>query len=414
MAQQTIIGLDIGTSNVKTVVAKYGRNEARPQIMGVSSVPSFGLRRGIVVDMDEVISRTSKSLGEAERTSGIPIEKTFVSIGGAHILTQASQGVIAVSRADGEISEEDVLRAINAAKAINLAQNHEIIHTLPLGFTVDGQDEIKDPKGMHGVRLEAEVLLIEAATPYLKNFIKCIHRTGIDIEELVLAPLASSRGVLTERQKELGVVLLDIGGGTTGLCVFEEDRLLHTKVLPIGGGHITNDIAIGLRISIDTAEKLKREFGSANSCEISKKEEIKLAKIDPSEEEAVSRRHVAEIIEARLEEIFSMANKELRAIGREKLLPAGVVLAGGGAKMPGIIDLAKQQLKLPAQIGFPQDLRGIIDKVDDPSFACAVGLVLWGKELQESRHGALLPGLDIFSLKGVPRRIKRIFKAFLP
>jgi len=413
MRQQTIIGLDIGTSNIKTVVAKYGRNEAKPQIIGASSTPSFGLRRGIVVDMDEVISRISKSLGEVERTSGIPIEKAFISIGGAHILSQPSQGVIAVSRADGEISQEDVLRAINAAKAINLAQNHEIIHTLPLGFTVDGEDKIKDPKGMHGVRLEAEVLLIEATTPYLKNFIKCIHRAGIDIEELILAPLASSKAVLSARQKELGVVLLDMGGGTTGLCVFEEGRLLHTKVLPIGGGHITNDIAIGLRISIDTAEKLKREFGSALPEEISKKEEIKLAKIDPSEEEAVSRRHVAEIIEARLEEIFSMANRELRAIGREKLLPAGVVLAGGGAKMPGIIDLAKQHLKLPAQIGFPQDLRGIIDRVDDPSFACTVGLALWGKESQELSRG-VLSGLDFFSFKGVSGKIKRIFKSFLP
>lgn len=413
MRYQTIIGLDIGTSNIRTVVAKYLRNQARPQIMGVSSISSFGLRRGIVVDMEEVVTRVSQALTEVERISGIPIERAFISIGGAHVLSQPSQGVIAVSRADGEISQEDVKRAIDAAKAVNLGQNQEIIHSLPLQFTVDGQSEIKDPKGMHGVRLEAEVLLIEGVSPYLKNFVKCIHRTGIDIQNLVLAPLASSEAVLTPRQKELGVVLLDMGGGTTGLCVFEEGRLLHGKVLPIGGGHITNDIAIGLRVSIDTAERVKHEFGSALPNEVKKKEEIQLAKIDANEEESVSRHYVAEIIKARLEEIFSMVNKELQSINREKLLPAGVVLVGGGAKMPGIIDLAKEQLRLPAQIGFPQDLRGVIDKVDDPSFACAVGLVLWGRDQVESEH-RVLPSLDIFSFRGLGGRVKKIFKHFLP
>lgn len=412
MSQQ-IIGLDIGTNNIRTVVAKYSKGEAKPQIVGVSSVSSFGLRRGIVVDMEEVVSRISKSLAEAERTTGIPIEKAFVGIGGAHISSSSSHGVIAVSRADGEISEEDVSRAVSAAKTVPVPQNQEIIHTLPLEYRVDGQTEIKDPKGMHGVRLEAEVLLIEAATPYLKNFIKCVHRAGVDVQDLVLAPLASSKAVLLPRQKELGVVLLDIGGGTTGLCVFEEGRLLHAKILPVGSGHITNDIAIGLRISVDTAEKIKHEFGSALPGEISKKEDIRLAKIDPTEEESVSRHYVAEIIRARLEEIFSMADKELKAIGRQRLLPAGVVLVGGGSKMPGIIDLAKEQLKLPAQIGFPQDLRGVIDKVDDPSFACAVGLVVWGAKVMEAKHG-VFPSLDIFSFRGVGGKIKRMLKSFLP
>ncbi len=410
---QQIIGLDIGTNNIRTVVAKYSRGETRPQIVGVSSIPSFGLRRGIVVNMEEVVSRISKSLAEVERTTGIPVEKAFIGIGGAHIGSSSSHGVIAVSRADGEISEEDVSRAISAAKTVSVPQNQEIIHTLPLEYRVDGQTEIKDPKGMHGVRLEAEVLLIEAATPYLKNFIKCVHRAGVDVQDLVLAPLASSGAVLLPRQKELGVILLDIGGGTTGLCVFEEGRLLHAKILPVGSGHITNDIAIGLRISVDTAEKIKHEFGSALPSEISKKEDIRLAKIDPNEGESVSRRYVAEIIRARLEEIFSMADKELKAIGRQRLLPAGVVLVGGGSKMPGIIDLAKEQLKLPAQIGFPQDLRGVIDKVDDPSFACAVGLVMWGAKTMEAKHG-VFPSLDIFSFQGVGGKIKKIFKSFLP
>jgi cell division protein FtsA len=234
------------------------------------------------------------------------------------------------------------------------------------------------------VRLEVDALIIEGSTPYIKNLSKCFQQAKIDVENFVLAPLAAAKATLSKRQKELGVVLVDIGGGTTSIAVFEEDDLIASSVIPLGGNHITNDIAIGLRTSIDVAEKVKIEFGSSVPEEISKKEDINLAEIDPSEEGIVSRHHVAEIIEARLEEILNLVNKELKAIGKEKLLPAGAVLTGGTAKLPGAVDLAKEVLGLPAQTGFPVVLGGLVDKVDEPSFATVIGLIVWGIEEADS------------------------------
>jgi cell division protein FtsA len=278
------------------------------------------------------------------------------------------------------VTDEDISRVINAAQAISIPANKEIIHVIPKNYSLDDQKDIKDPLGMNGVRLEVDAMIIEGSSPFIKNLAKCLEQTKIDLDDFILSPLAAAKATLTKRQKELGVVLVDIGGGTTSLVVFEENEILHAAVLPVGGSHITNDIAIGLRTSIDVAEKVKLEFGSALPREIGKKEDINLSEIEPNEEGIVSRQHVAEIIEARLEEIFSLVNKELKSIGREKLLPAGVVLTGGTAKIPGAVDLAKNVMALPAQTGFPMQLGGLIDKVDDPSFVTSVGLVLWGLE----------------------------------
>jgi len=233
---------------------------------------------------------------------------------------------------------------------------------------------------MNGVRLEVDALIIEGSSPYIKNLTKCLEQANVVPTNFALAPLAASRATLSRRQKELGVVLIDIGGGTTSIAVFEENDLLHTAVIPVGGSHITNDIAIGLRTSIDVAEKVKLEYGNALPREINKKDDLNLAEIDANEEGIVSRYHVAEIIEARLEEIFSLVNKELKSIGKDKLLPAGAVLTGGTAKLPGAVDLAKNILGLPAQTGFPIALGGLVDKVDEPSYVTVVGLILWGLE----------------------------------
>lgn len=414
MAKENIIcGLDIGTSNIKAVVAqvKFGQN--KPQILGTGLSSSLGMRKGVVVDVGEVVKNIKQSVEEAERTSGLPFEHAYVNIGGNHISCRSSKGVIAVSRADGEISEEDILRAVQAAEAIAIPQNREILHTIVRYFTVDGEEFIKDPVGMSGVRLEANVLIIEGSTPFIKNLTKCLNEADIEIDGLVLSNLAASRAVLSKRQKELGVLVLDLGGGTTNLTVFEEGDTIHTGVLPVGSGHITNDLAIGLRISIDLAEKLKLGYGSALADEIDKKEVINLSKLDEGEEGIVSRRYLSEIIQSRLNEIFDLVNKELKKIDRQGLLPAGLVMVGGGAKLPGLVDLAKDRLGLPAQIGSPINIDGVIDRVDDPFFATAVGLILWGMD-EEEKGGDKKTFIPFLKTGNPLTKIFRWLKTFLP
>ena len=378
MARRDIIAaLDIGSGSVKTVIAQIIPEEEKPRIIGVGFSPSLGVRRGMIIDLEEAVSSIRESLEKAKRSAGAEIDRAILSVGGNHISSQYSKGVIAVGRADGEVTQEDVERVIDASQAISIPPNKEILHIIPKSYSLDDQKDIKDPVGMNGVRLEVDALIIEGSTPYIKNLNKCSDQAGIDVQDVVLSPLSAAKATLSKRQKELGVALVDIGAGTTSIAVFEENELLHTAVIPLGGSHITNDIAIGLRTSIDVAENVKIEFGHALSSEIGKKEDIDLSQIDPGEEGIVSRHHVAEIIEARLEEIFGFVNKELKSIARERLLPAGAVLTGGTSKLPGIVDLAKDSLGLPSQVGFPIPLGGLIDKVDDPAFVTATGLILW-------------------------------------
>jgi len=404
-----IVGLDIGTNQIKVIVSQINDNHKKPEIIGFSSVPSFGLRKGVVNDVEETVSSISNALEEAERISGATISNVYLGVNGAHISFITSKGVIAVSRPSGEISADDVARAIEAAEAISLPPNCEVLYSLPFSYTVDDQEGITDPVGMNGVRLEAIVHIITGQTPIIRNFVKCVGRTGTDVEELVVNPLASSLAVLSERQKELGCVLLDIGAATTGIAVFEEGNLLYTNILPIGGAHITNDLAIGLRTSIDIAEKVKLEYGFAVSKEISKHETIDLSVVNEEEKGKVLRHHVAEIIEARLSEIFSMVKQELKKIDKDMLLPAGAILVGGTAKMPGIVDLAKDKLKLPAEVGFPRDVRGIVEKIEDPSFAAAYGLMLWGVNADQG-----LSRISFFKENPFLDKIKKWFKLFLP
>lgn len=415
MAKETIIvGLDVGSCFIRTVVAKMRADQINPQIIGMGQVPSFGLRRGVVVDIEEAVKNISQSVQEAERSSGLSIERAYVSLSGNHITSRTSKGVVAVSRADGEISREDVERAINAASAISLSPNREILHIIPRSFSVDDQRGIKDPAGMNGVRLEVDALIIEGATPFIKNLTKCISEVGLEIEGLVLAPLAASRATLTKRQKELGVLALDLGGGTASLTVFEEGDIIYSCVLPIGSSHITSDIAIGLRSNIDLAEKVKLEYGSALVSEISKKDNINLSKLTGEEKGVIPRVQVAEIIEARLSEVFDLVNKELKKIDRQGLLPAGVVLLGGGAKIPSLVDLAKEELKLPAQVGFPLELEGIVEEVDDPAFATAIGLILWSiDERVKSGRLTVIP-FSRFSISSTVNKIKSWLRGFLP
>ena len=414
---EIIVGLDVGTNVTRAVIAQRSdKKDGKPIILGVGLAPSTGLRRGIVVDVEETVKSITESVKLAEKTSGVPVESAYVSIGGSHIVSQFNKGVVIVSRVDGEISEEDVTRVIEAAQAVSLPNNKEIIHVIPCSFSIDDQEKINDPVGMSGTRLEAEVLVVEGSSPFMKNLSKCVRQSGIDVDEFVFSPLAAAKSVLSKKQKDLGVVMVDMGGGTTGMSVFEDGNILHTVALPIGANHITNDIAIGLRISVETAEKIKLEYGIALPEEVSKKDKINLSEVGgEEEEEIVSRRYVAEIIKARLVETFLMIDKELKSIDRSGMLPAGVVLTGGGSKLPGIIDIAKETLKLPVQIGFPAELNGVVDKVDDPSFATAVGLLMWEADEDgfffNSRERGIL---DRFGFKGAFDKIKKIFKTFLP
>lgn len=412
---QILVGLDVGTTTVRAVVGKKEDENSTPSIIGVGEAPSSGIRRGVIIDIEEAVSSISQALEKAERMTGAPVEHAVVSVNGAHVRSLQSHGVIAVARADGEITESDVVRVIDASQAIQIPTNREILHVIPKDFSVDGQTGIKDPVGMTGIRLEVNSQIIEASIPFIKNLTKCIMQAGIDVDDLVLAPLAAAQAVLSKRQKELGVVLIELGGGTTGMVAFEESELLHTAILPVGADHITNDIAIGLRCAVDVAETVKLEYGAAASAMVKKDEEINLSKIDKHEEGEVSRHHLAEIIQARLEEIFELVNKELKLVGRDGQLPAGAILTGGGAKVPGTVELAKKELRLPVQIGYPHNISTIIDRVDDPSYTTAVGLILWADEYLSAPRGT---GVSKFTKKVLEaasvEKLRKFFKQFLP
>ncbi|HRZ95897.1 MAG TPA: cell division protein FtsA [Candidatus Moranbacteria bacterium] len=416
--KDTICAIDVGSSNIRTIIAQLVSAEEKPRIIGVGVAPSAGVRKGVIVDLEETVKSINSCVEQAERTAGLNAENAIISVGGSHIVSQYSKGVIAIGRADGEVTEDDISRVIGAAQAISIPPNKEILHIIPRDYSLDDQKNIKDPLGMNGVRLEVDAMIVEGSSPFIKNLVKCVEQAGISPDNLVLSSLAASKAVLSKRQKELGVVLVDIGGGTTSVAVFEEDDLLHVAAIPVGGNHITNDIAIGLRTSIEVAERVKLEYGSALPLEIGKKENINLSNIDSNEEGMVSRQHVSEIIEARLEEIFSLVNKELRIIKKDKLLPGGAVLVGASAKLPGAVDLAKNCLGLPAQTGFPIPLGGLVDKVDDPSFAASVGLIMWAFENRESgrkgRFGNKIAGNISGNVGETMTSIKKWMGKFLP
>ncbi|MBI4053766.1 MAG: cell division protein FtsA [Candidatus Doudnabacteria bacterium] len=414
--EQVIVGLDVGTSVIRLVVGKLSVGEKSPAgIIGVGEAPAHGIRKGVIVDIEEAISSVSSALDKAERMTGLQIDRAVVSVGGAHVTSLESHGVIAVSRADGEITEGDIIRVVDASQAISIPPNREILHVIPKTFTVDGQTGIKDPLGMSGIRLEVDSQIIQASVPFVKNLTKCILRVGIEIEDLVLAPLAAAHSVLSKRQKELGCVLIDIGAGTTGLVVFEEGELLHSAILPVGSAHITNDLALGLRTTIDTAEVVKIEYGTAAKANLKRDEEISLSKIDKNEEGRVSRAYVADIIQARLEEIFGMVNKELKLVGKDGQLPAGAVISGGGAKLHGLLELAKKELRLPCQLGLPANISTVIDRIDEPAFCTAVGLVLWGSEYAKpSSNPFKRLSLSSFIPEQVVDKVKSWFKAVMP
>lgn len=388
MARNIIAALDIGTSTVETVIAETLRGEDAPRVLGVGIVPSSGVRKGIVIDLGEVMASIRRSVEEARKASGVSVRSVWLAVGGSHVSVSSSKGVVAVSRADGEISPEDVRRVINAAESfVAKNPNKELLHIIPRDFRVDNESGIKDPVGMHGVRLEVDTLIVECSAPFLKNILKCVEGAGFIVEDYVFSPLAASRAVLTKRQKELGVMLLDIGGGTASFVVYEEGVPLHAGVVPIGGGNITNDIAIGFRTHVDVAEQIKKAYGSCLHDAFTKRDTIRMAEFlsedhmmlqgKTAEAGSYSRRELAEMVSLRLQDLFEVLQKELKKVGRSGLLPAGVILVGGTSLLPGLAEVTKRELKLPVEYGRPQDFFDGIDEKIAPSFATALGLVQW-------------------------------------
>jgi cell division protein FtsA len=394
-----ITGLDVGTSSLKVVVAEC--RTAKPVIIYAQEEPSFGIRKGAVIDLGEASQAINRALSEVKKISKSALKNIYVSIGTPQAKMQASRGIVAVSRADAEIYQDDVDRAVRASQAVNLPQNRTIIHTLTKEFMVDGVGDIIDPLGLSGSRLEVQSLIIDAFSPHIKTLIRAVELSGGDISGLVYAPLVAARAALSKRQRDLGTAIIDLGFGTTGLSVYEENRLTGVVKFPVGASNISNDLAVGLKVSVDAAEEIKLHYGYAYSKEVAQKESVDLKKFAEDAKGSVSRRFIAEIVESRLEEILDLVSNELKLMEKFGQLPGGIVLVGGGAKLPGLTDLVKQEMKLAAQIGFTLadewDGRGgsFKEYLEDPEFVSAFGLVLWGMDSEGRGDEKTQSGLSI-------------------
>jgi cell division protein FtsA len=400
-----IVGLDVGTTKTCAVVAEM--TDAGIDIIGIGSHPSEGLRKGVVVNIENTVDAIKKAVDEAEHMSGCEISSVHVGIAGGHIKGQNSLGIVAVK--GREVDEDDVRRAIEASKAIAIPLDREILHTLPQNYVVDDQNGIRDPIGMSGVRLEAKVHIVTGASASVQNIVKSVNRVGLDIDDIVLEQLASSEAVLSADEKDLGVVLLDIGGGTTDIAVFSDGSIKHTAVIPVGGNFITSDIATGLRTPLTEAEKIKIKYGCAFSPMIPKNEIIEVPSVGGREPREVTRQILGRIIEPRTEEILNMSYKEVVKSGYEDILAAGVVLTGGTSIMVGITELAEHVFNMPARRGCPTGIGGLTDVVNSPMYATGVGLVLYGSK-NVSKDALKSFEMNIFGK--TLHRIKRWFLEF--
>lgn len=406
-----LAGLDVGSSKIRAVVGTIDEKTQMPNIIGVGIAPSTGIRKGQIIDVEETINNITASLEDAERMAGEPIHRVLLGISGNHIESFNSKGVIAISHPGNEISDDDIDRVLEAAQAVAIPNNRRILRIIPKSFTVDEQKGIKYPVGMTGIRLEVDAHIVTGMIPAVRNIEKCVLQAGVDIDDLIPSVLASCEAVLSKRQKELGVVVVDIGSGGTSVSVFEEGTALHTAVIPVGGENVTNDVAIGLRTSVDTAEKIKIEYGSCIPDEVNDREMIDLSTFSKIDAQKISKRTLVEIIEARYHEIFLLVKEELAKIHRDGMLPAGVVLTGAAVKIPGVVDLARETLNLPVQIGFPQNFEGVVDKIEDPAYATAIGLLIWGTRFESRPFSFGFKGL---SLKKTFSGIRNWAKHLLP
>lgn len=385
MNDQVIAAIDVGTTKVCTVLGHLTPS-GRAEVVGVGIAPSRGLRKGVVVNIEEAVEAIAESVERAERSSGYEVGSAIVGIAGSHVESLNNHGVVAVAGSDRMITIDDVNRAMESARTVAVPSNRELLHVIARNYRVDDQEGVRNPIGMHGFRLEVQAHIVTAAATSVQNLARCVERLGIDVDDLVLEPIASAEAVLSEEEKEMGVVLADIGGGTTDLAIFVDGSVWQSCVLPVGGFHLTNDLAIGLRSPFAVAEQLKVTYGHALPLGIDPDEQVELAGFGGEARRVVSRHAIAEIIEARIEEILAMIANEVRRCGQEGLLPAGLVLTGGTARLKGIEVLASELIGLPVRIGEPAGLTGLVDSVNSPDYATALGLLLWGL-----RHGEIDP-----------------------
>jgi len=416
---KVVAAIDVGSSKVCTLIGQADDSGEMINITGASSVPSFGVRKGQIVNIDEATESIIKSVEAAERMAGYSLNRVSITVGGGHISSQNSHGVVAVAEPEKEITAEDITRVIDAAKAISIPSSREILHVIPINYTVDSQDGVADPVGMSGVRLEVKTHIISGSSTAIKNLTKCVSQVGAEINNIVFSGVTSARAVLNDTEKELGVILVDIGGGTTSIIVFIEGSPCYTAVLPIGAKNVTNDLAIGLRLSLEGAEKLKIAFSQMEKNE-NEVDDIDLAKMGIYEEtKTVSRKTVTNgIIKPRLNEIFNMVSDEIAKNGFAGLTPSGVVLTGGGALTVGAIESCRQCLSLPVRIGIPEKVKGLVDDILDPAYSSAIGLLFYSLKEKSYSGTKSLPNFGKVTgkipIKGAIGKISSFIKSFLP
>ncbi len=399
-----IVGLDIGTSKIVAVVAEV-LPEGRMEIIGLGSHPSRGLKKGVVVNIESTVNAIQRALEEAELMADCKIRDVYVGIAGSHIKGINSTGMVAIK--DKEVTQADVDRVVETARAVNIPTDQEVLHILPQEFMVDGQEDVREPLGMSGVRLEVKVHIVTGAVSAAQNITKCVRRCGLEVRELVLQPLASAMAVLSEDEKDLGVCIVDIGGGTTDLAVFTQGAIRHTAVIPIAGDQITNDIAMALRTPTKDAEDIKRVYGCALRQLANAQEMLEVPGVGERGARQLSRQTLAEVIEPRVEELYSLAQAELRRSGFEDLLSSGIVVTGGSAAMEGMVELGEEMFHMPVRLGMPQYIGGLSEVVRNPRYSTVIGLLEIGLE-QYQRHQQ--SRMQVTSFQGVLDKMKSWFQ----
>lgn len=406
MANNLIVGLDIGTTKICCVVGEASPNGV--EIVGIGMHPSVGLRKGVVVNIERTVDSIKRAVEEAELMAGCEISSVYAGIAGGHIKGFNSHGVIAVK--NREVGPNDIERVLEAARAVAIPMDRELIHTIAQEYIVDEQDGIIDPLGMSGVRLEAKVHIVTGAVTSAQNIIRCAHSAGLDVCDIVLESLASSESVLTPEEKDLGVALLDFGGGTTDLAIFSQNSIKHTAVLALGGQNLTNDIAIGLRTPIKEAEEIKKKYGCCLTSMISQDETIEVKGVGGRKTRSLSRQLLSEILEPRAEEIFSLIHREMIRSGLDSQIACGVVITGGAAMLEGVPEVAEQVFDLPVRRGYPLEVRGLTDVINNPMYATAVGLVLYGAKQEQGRAEKVFRIRQKNIFNRVASRMKKWFK----
>ena len=388
--EAVLVGIDVGTSKICALIGEVSRDGSLT-IVGKGVVPASGLRKAVVVNIDQTVRSIAGSVDHAERLSGYQIDRAFVGVGGQNVESQNSRGAVAVSSHRREVAQEDIDRALEVARAVSIPSNREVLHVLPRGFIVDGQEGVKDPLGMSAVRLEIETHIVTAAATAVRNLAKCVQAANVKIDELVAASLASAEAVLSDTEKDLGVAVADIGAGTIDLALFLDGSPFKTAVIPVGGNNVTNDVAIGLKTSLQVAEDLKIQYGSCDLSTEAEDEDISVSTLGEAAGRTVSRQDVCRIIEARMREMFEMMAAEIRSAG-EGMLPAGLVLTGGASQLAGAAALGREVLNMPVRVAGPEGVGGLTDNIMNPAYATAIGLLYWGaKGLEASDRGPYPP-----------------------